>query len=155
MIIRKRIHETHHRRVHTMARQLMLYSSVCHFTSILPMRGTNTSPTHFLTDQAVTKLHLYLKDHLNRKWVDTYIALCGKLVEQRKLGFNPIKYEPMPTASIFCFILSEVNVTPLFRGLTHKMPWFEANSIRNLDGMPGKWAIISDKKWNSSETSLF
>jgi hypothetical protein len=35
---------------------------------------TNTSPTHFLTGQAVTKWHLYLKDHLNRKCVNTYIS---------------------------------------------------------------------------------
>ena len=61
----------------------------------------------------------YLSSYVCQK---SPIALYGKLVELRKLGFNPIKYEPMPTASIFCFILSEVNVTPLWRGSTTKTP---------------------------------
>ena len=59
------------------------------------------------------------------------------------LAFDQTKYDPTCKGInflIFWFILSEVNVTPLFRGLTHKTPWFKAN----LDQMSPKIQYFSD-----------
>jgi hypothetical protein len=59
---------------------------------------------------------------------------------------------PTPSPpSMVCFILSEVNVTRLSRALTHKMPWFEANLVRNMADMPEKLPIIPDKKLNRTK----